>query len=31
VAVEEIGKPSKWITLNAYRVLTETGDLNLKL
>jgi len=31
VAVEEIGKPSKWITLNAYRVLTETSDLNLKL
>src|SRR6266581_4107947 len=31
VAVEEVGKPSKWITLNAYRVLTESGDLNLKL
>ena len=29
VAVEEIGKPSKWITLNAYRVLTQTGDLDL--
>ena len=31
VAIEEVGKASKWITLNAYRVLTETGDLNLKL
>ncbi len=29
VAVEEIGKPSKWITLNAYRALTKTGDLDL--
>jgi hypothetical protein len=29
VAVEEIGKPSKWITLNAYRVLTQTGDLDV--
>jgi hypothetical protein len=29
VPVEEIGKPSKWITLNAYRVLTQTGDLDL--
>ena len=29
VAIEEIGKPSKWITLNAYRVLTKTGDLDL--
>jgi hypothetical protein len=29
VAIEELGKPSKWITLNCYRVLTETGDLKL--
>ena len=29
VAIEEIGKPSKWITLNAYRVLTQTGDLDV--
>ena len=29
VAIEEIGKPSKWITLNAFRVLTKTGDLDL--
>ena len=28
VVIEEIGKPSKWITLNAYRVLTQTGDLD---
>jgi hypothetical protein len=29
VAIEEIGKPSKWITLNSYRVLTQTGDLDI--
>jgi hypothetical protein len=29
VAVEEIGKPSKWITLNSYRVLAQTGDLDI--
>jgi len=29
VAIEEIGKPSKWITLNAYRVLTQTHDVDL--
>ena len=29
VKVEEIGKPSKWVTLNTYRVLAETGDLKL--
>jgi len=29
VAIEETGKPSKWITLNAYRVLTKTGDLEV--
>ncbi len=27
VAVEEIDKPSKWITLNSYRVLTATNDI----
>jgi hypothetical protein len=27
VPIEEIGEPSKWITLNAYRVLTQTGDI----
>ena len=26
--VEPVGKPSKWITLNCYRALTETGDLS---
>jgi len=29
VDVEEIGKPSKWITLTCYRVLGQTGDLEL--
>ena len=29
LAIEDIGKPSKWITLNAYRVLTQTGDIDL--
>jgi hypothetical protein len=29
VAIEEIGKSSKWITLNAYRVLSQTGDLDI--
>jgi hypothetical protein len=29
VAIEEIGKPSKWITLNSLRVLSATGDLDL--
>ena len=27
VPVEEIGKPSKWITLNAIQVLAKTGDV----
>ncbi len=27
VEVEELWEPSKWITLNAYRALTATGDL----
>ncbi len=27
VEVEELWKPSKWITLNAYRALTATGDI----
>jgi hypothetical protein len=29
VPIEEIGRPSKWITLNAYRVLSQTGDLDI--
>jgi hypothetical protein len=29
VKVEEIGEPSKWVTLNALRVLGKTGDLEL--
>jgi hypothetical protein len=29
VAIEEIGKPSKWITLNCYRALTATGDIDI--
>lgn len=29
VSIEQIGKPSKWITLNAYRVLKETGDIEI--
>ncbi len=29
VSIEKIGQPSKWITLNAYRVLTETGDISI--
>ncbi len=29
VDVEELWKPSKWITLNAYRALTATGDLDI--
>ena len=29
VSIEQIGKPSKWITLNSYRVLKETGDLEI--
>jgi hypothetical protein len=28
VKVEEIGEPSKWVTLNALRVLGKTGDLD---
>ena len=28
VDVEELWKPSKWITLNCYRALAETGDLD---
>jgi hypothetical protein len=27
VDVEELWKPSKWITLNCFRALTATGDL----
>ena len=29
VDVEELWKPSKWITLNAFRALTATGDLDI--
>ena len=29
VDVEELWKPSKWITLNCYRGLTATGDLSV--
>jgi len=29
VEVEELWKPSKWVTLNAYRALTATGDINV--
>lgn len=29
VSIEQIGRPSKWITLNCYRVLTQTGDLEV--
>jgi hypothetical protein len=29
VSVEEIGEPSKWITLNAYRALADTGHLKI--
>jgi hypothetical protein len=25
--LEQVGKPSKWITLNCYRALVQTGDL----
>jgi hypothetical protein len=27
VDVEELWKPSKWVTLNCFRALTATGDL----
>lgn len=29
VTLEEVGKPSKWVTLNCYRVLSMRGDLEL--
>ncbi len=29
VKVDEIGKPSKWVTLNAYRALADTGNLKV--
>jgi hypothetical protein len=29
VNIEQIGKPSKWITLNCYRVLRQTGDIDI--
>ena len=30
VKVEEIGEASKWVTLNAFRVLAETGDVKFR-
>jgi len=29
VTIEELGKPSKWVTLNCYRALSKTGDVTL--
>lgn len=29
VTVEQLNEPSKWVTLNCYRVLAKTGDLEL--
>jgi len=29
VNVEELARPSKWVTLNCYRVLAKTGDLEI--
>ncbi len=29
VTIEELNRPSKWITLNCYRVLAKTGELEL--
>jgi len=29
VTLEELGEPSKWVTLNCYRILAKTGDLEL--
>jgi hypothetical protein len=29
VTIEQIMRPSKWVTLNCYRVLAKTGDLDL--
>ncbi len=29
VTIEELMKPSKWVTLNCYRVLARTGELDL--
>jgi len=29
VSIDQIGKPSKWITLNRYRVLKQTGDIDI--
>lgn len=29
VTLEELNEPSKWVTLNCYRVLAKTGDLEL--
>jgi hypothetical protein len=30
IAIEEIDRPSKWITLNCYRVLTATNDIDTR-
>ena len=30
VSIEQLGKPSKWVTLNCYRVLAELSDLELR-
>lgn len=30
VALEQLGRPSKWVTLNCYRVLAKTGELELR-
>jgi hypothetical protein len=29
VTVEQVQKPSKWVTLNCYRVLARTGNLEI--
>ena len=29
VTIEQLMKPSKWVTLNSYRVLAKTGELKL--
>jgi len=28
--LEQVGKPSKWITLNCYRALVQTGDIRIR-
>jgi hypothetical protein len=29
VTLEQLNEPSKWVTLNCYRALAKTGDLEL--